>query len=218
MAMSYPRGKASRPGVLIRTAWLSGLALLATTLLGSRAWSSIVMALDLSELVTQADHIAIVDVTSKHADWDAKHERILSTIELQVVERWKGQPAAGASGDRITVIQPGGTVGDLTMTVTGLSTFVPGERALVFLRGDATAANVLGMSQGKRTLRFEKASKTWMVHAPDLRQATLVKPRVMTPQSGAPAGSLVPAAPSVRETGLDDLRTRVKALLATRAR
>ena len=187
MAMSYPRGKASRPGVLIRTAWLSGLALLATTLLGSRAWSSIVMALDLSELVTQADHIAVVDVTSKHADWDAKHERILSTIELQVVERWKGQPAAGASGDRITVIQPGGTVGDLTMTVTGLSTFVPGERALVFLRGDATAANVLGMSQGKRLVRYEATTQKWLVHAPDLRQMTLVKKPIQTPATGTTA-------------------------------
>src|SRR5438132_9343092 len=130
-------------GVLGAVGWVAGLLAGGAVFQSRPAQASIVMALDLPDLVQQADHIALVDVLSQHADWDSKHERILSTIELKVVERWKGRgaPASGVPSDRITVIQAGGTVGDLTMTVTGLSTFAAGERALVFLRGDATAAH-----------------------------------------------------------------------------
>ena len=33
-------------------------------------------------MVTRADHVAVVDVVSVKADWDARHEQILSTIDL----------------------------------------------------------------------------------------------------------------------------------------
>jgi hypothetical protein len=182
------------------------------------ARASIVMALDLPELVRQADHIALVDVVSQRSAWDTRHERIISTVELAVVERWKGAAKPGAAGDHLTVVQPGGTVGDLTMTVTGLSAFSPGERALVFLRGASTNAQVLGMSQGKRLVRYEATSRKWLVHAPDLRQTTLVKQPIQTPATGAVGLQPVRVTSSVREMGLDEFRTQVQALLGTPAR
>jgi hypothetical protein len=106
----------------------------------------------------------------------------------------------------------------LTMTVTGLSTFTAGERALVFLRGDAAAAHVVGMSQGKRRVRFEAATNKWLVHAPDLRDATLVKRRLATPAAGPAAGSLQRVVPPARETALDDFRAQIKALIGTTPR
>ena len=187
------------------------------------AAASIVVALDLPTLVKDADHIAVVDVVSTSADWDAKHQRIFTTVDLKVVERWKGVPVAG-SEDHLRVVQPGGTVGDLTMTVTGLSTFSRGERALVFLRGAATNARVLGLGQGKRPMRLESTSGKWMVSRPNMHQATLVKPHAITPApktSGAPvagdaaskAAPIVPAADSTHDRGLDELRSEVKSLL-----
>lgn len=189
--------------------------------------ASIVVAMDLPALVQQADHIAVVDVVSTTADWDAKHERIFSTVELKVIERWKGVPPASGD-DRVRIVQPGGTVGDLTMTVTGLSTFTPGERALVFLRGPANHARLLGMSQGKRLMRFESTSGKWLVEAPNLRQATLLRPRAPASTNGsvttplAPATRVTPTASarssaqaSARERGLDDFRSEVKVLLGT---
>src|SRR4051794_36092267 len=100
--------------VLGGVGWAAGLLAGGAVLQSRPARASIVMALDLPDLVQQADQIALVDVLSQHADWDSKHERILSTIELRVVERWKGNgsapggaatPAAGAPSDRIMVIQ-----------------------------------------------------------------------------------------------------------------
>ena len=224
MSMRPPRSRPlSRSSKSVRSVLCGALcaAVFAAVFAGAAVFenrsarASIVMALDLPDLVQQADQIALVDVVSQHADWDTKHQRILSTIELDVVERWKGD---GAPSNRITVVQPGGTVGDLTMTVTGLSTFTVGERALVFLRGNATAAHVVGMGQGKRRVRFEAATNRWLVHAPDLRNATLVKPRVATPAAGPAAGSLQRVTPPAGETALDDLRAQIKALIGTTPR
>jgi len=193
------------------------------------AEASIVVAMDLPALVQQAEHIAVVDVVSTTADWDAKHERIFSTIDLKVVERWKGT-APSTGEDRLRIVQPGGTVGDLTMTVTGLSTFTVGERALVFLRGTANHARVLGMSQGKRPMRFVATSGKWMVGAPNLHQATLLKPRdPATPNHGKLPTSLppdatpttpttAPTAATIREREVEALRTEVKALVGTAGR
>jgi len=195
------------------------------------AHASILMALELPELVKQAEHIAVVEVTSVGAAWDQRHERIYSTIELKVVESWKaGAAMAGVPADRLTVVQPGGTVGDISMTVTGLSAFVPGERTLVFLRGPANRAQVVGMTQGKRPVRFETSSKRWMVAPPDLRSATLVKPPVAsggTPSTPALTpvrpGTATPTTPAVstprtatRDLPLDELRAEVKKLLGAR--
>jgi hypothetical protein len=190
------------------------------------AEASIVVAMDLPALVQQADHIAVVDVVSTSADWDAKHERIFSTIELKVVERWKGTAASGGE-DRLRIVQPGGSVGDLTMTVTGLSTFTVGERALVFLRGTASHARLLGMSQGKRPMRFVATSGKWMVGAPNLHQATLLKPRDPATTNGKLTTSLpaaatptttTTAAATARERELEAFRTEVKALVGTAGR
>jgi hypothetical protein len=181
------------------------------------ARASIVLALDLPELVRQAEHIAVVAVS---AAWDQAHERIFSTIDLKVVESWKTSastpPAAGA---HMTVVQAGGTVGDITMTVTGLGAFSPGERSVVFLRGPADHAQLVGMTQGKRPLRFHTASQRWLVAPPNLRQTKLVRPT--SPGAVAPAVSTQAAtslasggANASKELALDDFRAEVKRLLA----
>ncbi|MEP6653691.1 MAG: hypothetical protein ABJA82_10050 [Myxococcales bacterium] len=168
------------------------------------ARASIMIALDLPTLVQEADHIAVVEVGEVKSAWDARHERIYSTIDLKVVEKMKtpaGEAAAGGATDHLTVVQAGGTVGDIRMTVTGMGTFVPGEVSLVFLRGPANHAQVVGMTQGKRSMRYEAAAGRWLVIPPDLRQAKLVRPPSAiqgglprAPASPAGGGALSPSA------------------------
>lgn len=219
-------------GLLGAGAWLTALPAGLGPFATGTAHASILLALDLPEMVRQAEHIAVVEVTAVGAAWDQRHERIYSTVELKVIESWKaGNPMAGVPADRLTVVQPGGTVGDISMTVTGLGAFVPGERTLVFLRGPANRAQVVGMTQGKRPVRFEAASKRWMVSPPDLRSATLVRPPAaggtapstppLTPVRPAtpPTASTPPAAANrtaTRDLPLDELRAEVKKLLGAR--
>lgn len=178
---------------------LKKLVCLLALLSPAPALASLVIALDLPGLVGRAEHIAVADVTSVRSAWDERHERIETTIELSVVEAWKG---AMAPASRLTVIQAGGTVGDLTMVVFGMSQFKPGERSLVFLRGPLTAASVVGMAQGKRLVRRDEPTGRWMVDAADTNGAKLVRPTTSAP------------APSVGRTrALDELRAEVRGIL-----
>jgi len=130
------------------------------SLVASASHASLVLALDTTELTKRADHIAVADVLSVQSAWDQSHKKIFTNIELSVVESWKG---GAKPSSHITVVQPGGTVGDISMTVFGMSQFSPGERALVFLRGTTGAAGVVGMAQGKRPMTRDAASGQWTV-------------------------------------------------------
>ena len=223
----FAHGSAStgrNPGCRARLSSLVAL-LVAVACLGSgphAARASMVLALDLPDLVRQSEHIAVVDVVSITTAWDQAHQRIYSTIDLQVVESWKAPASASAgAGAHLTVVQPGGTVGDITMTVTGLGSFLAGERSVVFLRGPASHAQLVGMTQGKRPLRFHSPSQRWMVAPPSLRQVELVRPASpvvstpatpVSPAARAPSGTKVPA-----QMALDDFRAEVKRLLASTA-
>jgi hypothetical protein len=165
------------------------------------ATASLMIALDLPTMVTRAEHVAVVDVMSVKSAWDDRHERILTTIDLAVVETWKG-PAAPAS--HLTIVQKGGTVGDTVMTVFGMSRFTPGERALVFLEGPVERARVVGMAQGKRLVRKDVATGRWMVGVPDRSGAAFVRP---SPTATSPVFE-------TRARPIEDLRAEIQALTA----
>jgi len=178
------------------------LALLVATGWAAAARASLILALDLPAMVGRADRIAVVDVAAVHADWNARHDRIVTTVDLTVVDGWKGGLAKGA---HLTVLQPGGTVGDVTTTVDGMPQFAPGERVLVFLHGPPARATVVGLTQGKRPLRRDAASGRWMVRAPDRAGADFVHPRASA--ASAPIFDR-------RDQPLDELRAQVQALAA----
>jgi hypothetical protein len=162
--------------------------------------ASLVVALDLQTMVSRADNVAVVDVVSVTAAWDERHEQILSTITLSVVESWKG---AAAPATRLTVVQPGGAVGDIVQTVHGMTRFSPGERAVVFLQGAAERAHVVGMAQGKRLVRRDATSGRFLVYTPDRAGAMFVRT--------SPASGTSPVF-DMRARPLEDLRTDVRAL------
>jgi hypothetical protein len=178
------------------------VACLLTVGIAASARASLVLALDLPTMVSRADHVVVVDVASVKADWDARHEQILTTIDLVVVESWKG---GAAPASHITVVQPGGTVGDLTQTIHGMTRFVPGERAVVFLSGRADRANVVGMAQGKRLIHRDGATGRFLVHAPDKAGATFIRSTQATTPSPVFEQQARP---------LEDLRSDVRALAA----
>jgi hypothetical protein len=180
---------------LLRPILAAVLAIVSVAAAPARA--SLITALDTPAMVERADTIAVVDVASVRAAWDIRHERIVTTIELTVVESWKGAAAPAA---RVVVAQPGGTVDDITMTVFGMPRFSPGERALVFLHGPRDRAAVVGLAQGKRTMHPAPAGGRWLVAAPQRAGAAFVR--------RAPSGPHLPVlAASPRP--LDEVRAEV---------
>jgi hypothetical protein len=164
------------------------------------ALASLVMALDLPELATRADGIVVGEIVSVESRWNRRRDRILTHVEVQVAESWKGQHRVAS---RITVVQPGGSLDGLSLHVHGTPAFAPGERAVLFLRGqDPSSLATLGMAQGKRLMRWSADTKGWWVDPGDRSAAVLRDAR----------GLLAPASP---EPGmpLDELRRRVKAMV-----
>jgi len=172
---------------------VTGLLIL---LLPSLAAASLVQALDLRELTARAERIVVGQVLSVRSEWDDSHRTIHTRFEIKVEEVWKG-----SADEREVIIQPGGTVGDIEMRVHGMPDFAVGEKAVLFLAGQG-APRVVGMSQGKRSLRWDRVAKRWMA-APAEHSAVVRRDS---------QGRLQPAPPEPAMT-LDDLRQRVRSLL-----
>ncbi len=171
-----------------------GAVMVLASLLPSLAAASMVQVLDLAEMTKRADRIVVARVVSTKSAWDAQHRSIHTTIELEVDEVWKG-----TSAEHETIVQAGGTVGDVEMRVHGMPRFTAGEKALLFLAGHP-ASRVVGMSQGKRSLRW--TGKQWMAEMAE--HSALVRPDAR--------GRLQSATPEPA-TSLDELRQRIRALL-----
>jgi hypothetical protein len=93
----------------------------------------------------------VLDVQSRFATNQFGDQLIVSEVVLSVVETLKGPAAATA-----TVTVEGGTVGDLTLTVSDLPSLKSGDRAIFFLDALASGA-LIPHDRGKGILRVSKA-------------------------------------------------------------
>ncbi len=153
-----------------------------------------IQVLDLAEMTNRADRIVVAQVVSTKSAWDAQHRFIHTTIELKVDEVWKG-----AAAEHETIVQPGGSVGDVEMRVHGMPQFTTGEKTLLFLAGQS-APRVVGMSQGKRSLRW--TGKQWMAEMAE-HSALVRRDAQGRLQSATPEPAM----------GLEEIRQRVRALI-----
>lgn len=160
-----------------------------------RAHASLVRAMDLAALTSTADQVVVADVAKVESQWDKDHRTIYTTVEIQVQESWKGSPP---SDGKLVLRQPGGTVGEIEVTVVGMPTFSVGEHALLFLK----RTQVVGLGQGKRTLRWDGEGKRWLAAPADT--SGLLK--IGRPEDVRAASNPAP------ET-LESLRAKVRALL-----
>lgn len=164
--------------------------------------ASLVLALDLPQMTAAADRVLIGEILSVDSAWDSGRVTIRTTIQVNVADMWKGDLPRTRT---ITIVQPGGIVGDVEMRVIGMPKFAAGERAVLFLRGDtavATPLSVVGLGQGKRALRLDRATSIWMADPPDRSEAVTIDRQ----------GKMHPAEPETA-VPVDDLRRRVKGLL-----
>ena len=84
---------------------------------------------DIPSLTAASDAVVHAQVVSTSAAYGEGGGQIFTTVKLQVVEAWKGQPGAALS-----VLVPGGAVGELAQNVQGAASFAEGEEVVVFLK------------------------------------------------------------------------------------
>ena len=112
-------------------------------LLGATALATTVLGASLEQLTAFSDRVARAKVVSLKSRWSGDHSHIFTDVTLDVLESLKGQ---GPS--RIVVRQPGGVVGDVGQTTSGLATFRAGQEVVVFLERHGPVFRITGMAQG----------------------------------------------------------------------
>ena len=83
---------------------------------------------DVESLTAASDAVVRAQVVRRTSAWGQGGGQIFTTVVLRPLETWKGE---GAS--EITVLVPGGSVGDLSQTVQGEAVFDSDEEVVVFL-------------------------------------------------------------------------------------
>lgn len=100
---------------------------------------------DVEALTAAADLVVHAQVVRRTSGWGTAGGQIFTTVVLSTVETWKGEPAG-----ELSVLVPGGEVGDLSQTVSGMAVFGEGEEVIVFLRRRAPGVFALErMALGK---------------------------------------------------------------------
>lgn len=145
--------KASNPGpggscLLL----LVALALSAFGVPAARA--SVMLALDLAELVDLSDQIVVARAHGQQSRWHAGGRLIVTDVRLVVETALKGPATPGQS---LVATRLGGRLEKLALRVPGSASFVLGQRVLVFLyRVPSGDLRVVGMSQGVLAVELQQ--------------------------------------------------------------
>lgn len=107
------------------------------------ALASSALEMDLPALTARATDVVHGRVLSAVPAWSGDHRRIVTRVELEVLETWKGS----ASG-RVTVVQPGGELGGIGQRVSGVAQLGRGEEVVLFLEQVGPTHRVVGLAQG----------------------------------------------------------------------
>lgn len=179
---------------------LAVAAVLLPALAAGPAAATVTAALDVRELVAQADHVVVGRVVSQHAHWDARR-RIVTDVTVEVEQSMKG----AAEGERIVVRRLGGAIGDLGMRVAGEPDFTDGERAVLFAARSGGLLRPVGMSQGVLPIRVDPRGREMVL--PGGQGLALVRPVQGNRLVTAPAALI---GPRPLEDVLDDIRRAVE--------
>ena len=124
-------------------------------------------------------------VQSVESYWNQKHTKIFTRTRIAVDETYKG-----SASPMLDIVQLGGIVGNVKVTVQGALRWAVGEEVLIFLEPyDASSFQVSGFSQGKFRIERDPVTGIAYVEAPPLEGVSLV---------GAPSPK-APARASLRQ-------------------
>ena len=164
-------------------------AVLASLLVAAApALASTAVQMDVASLTAHSSDVVHGRVLSATPSWTGDHRRIVTRVELEVLEAWKG----GASG-RITVLQPGGEVDGIGQRVTGVADLGKGEEVVLFLERSGPNHRVVGLAQG--VYRVSGSADGTRRAVP----ASLEGLELVAPSGPAPAPRQALALPQLRE-------------------
>ncbi|MCK5406938.1 MAG: hypothetical protein KAJ37_05775 [Candidatus Krumholzibacteria bacterium] len=140
-----------------------GASVLALTLVAPLARATQVLYRTPQQLGTESALVVSGKVTQVRSYWNESRTKILTEARVAVDESYKG-----VAGNTVRVVQLGGVVGHVRMSVHGALSWRPGEEVLLFLEplkgGDW---QVSGFSQGKFRVVRDHNGTPLIQNAPD---------------------------------------------------
>ena len=126
-----------------RSISLAALALAAAAVLAVPARATVFEAATFDEKVNNAQAILVGKVVRSEARYSPDGRQILTYTTFRVEKALKGGPT-----QEITVVTPGGKVGDVQQTTIGVPVFDQGSDNVVFVRDTKLGPTVLYFDQG----------------------------------------------------------------------
>lgn len=113
-----------------------------------------VQYLRIETLGSESSVVVRGEVSSVRAFWNDSRSRILTETTIRVDERYKGAPPG-----ELRVIQMGGELDGVRMTVSGALTWDPGEDVVLFLEDSLPGRyRVAGFTQGKYSVQRDPST------------------------------------------------------------
>lgn len=175
--------------------------LLLTALGAAFANATTLLALDVPALTKGSSAVVRGTVRSVGTRWTKDGGRIMTDVVLEVTEPWKGTP-----GKQVTLMQPGGVVGEVGQLVHGTAKFTVGEDVVVFLEPRGDRFLLTGMLQGKFKVETSSDGKAVFARQAMEGDALLVDPATRQPVN--PVAVVLP---------IDTLRAQVLAASGAKA-
>jgi hypothetical protein len=131
-----------------------------------------VQQLSFEQLGAAATKVVRGKIETQHSYWNPQHTKIFTEIVLAAEETYKGSDA-----NSVRIVQLGGTVDGVRVTVHGALGWTPGEEVLLFLEPYKDDSFVVsGLSQGKfNILRDPQTNEAFVTRLP-LEGLELVEP------------------------------------------
>jgi hypothetical protein len=118
---------------------------IACLLVSGVAYGAVALPSTVEELARASQLVVHGRVLRVTARWSDDRRRIFSFAEIEPLATWRG-----VAGARVTVLTPGGVVGNLGQRVDGAAVFTAGEEIVVFLfEAERGLHRVTGLAQGK---------------------------------------------------------------------
>ncbi len=124
---------------------IRGLSLSFALLMAAPASATLVRAVPLRALATQAHEVVRGHVLDNESLYDPVFRRVYTHTRVAVLETLAGQTTRGAV---IEVRQIGGVLDGVESRVVGTAELAPGAEVVLFTRTDGAHHYLLGMSQG----------------------------------------------------------------------
>ena len=114
--------------------------------------ATVLLPADFKDIVSGSQIIVYGRVVDVRAEWTPDRSQIESYVTIAPSSFYRGTPT-----ESVTFRVPGGEVGRYKQVTAGAPQFVPGEEAVVFLRGNGPSIpQVFGMSQGVFRVRVDQ--------------------------------------------------------------